>query len=116
MVIVSPFAGRLADKIDPGNVSIIGMVLTTIGVALMTLINFDNAPYLGALSLIIFGAGIGLFYSSNTKMVMSSVDKKYFGVASATLSNLRSVGQIFGMGIVMIIISSILGNAANYTI
>ena len=111
MVIVSPFAGRLADKIDPGNVSIIGMVLTTIGVALMTLINFDNAPYLGALSLIIFGAGIGLFYSSNTKMVMSSVDKKYFGVASATLSNMRSVGQIFGMGIVLIIISSILGNA-----
>ena len=111
MVIVSPFAGRLADKIDPGNVSIIGMVLTTIGVALMTLINFDNAPYLGALSLIIFGAGIGLFYSSNTKMVMSAVDKKYFGVASATLSNMRSVGQIFGMGIVLIIISSILGNA-----
>ena len=111
MVIVSPFAGRLADKIDSGNVSTVGMVLTTIGVALMTLINFDNAPYLGALSLIIFGAGIGLFYSSNTKMVMSSVDKKYFGVASATLSNMRSIGQIFGMGIVMTIISSILGNA-----
>jgi hypothetical protein len=44
-------------------------------------------------------------------MVMSAVDKKYLGVASATLSNMRSVGQIFGMGIVLIIISSILGNA-----
>jgi MFS family permease len=111
MVLVSPFAGRLSDKIDPQNVSTIGMVLTTIGVALMTLINFDNAAYLGGVSLIIFGAGIGLFYSPNTKVVMSSVDKKYFGVASATLSNVRSLGQIFGMGIVMIIISTILGNA-----
>ncbi len=111
MVIVSPFAGRLADKIDPGNVSTIGMLITTIGVALMTLINFGNASYLGAISLIIFGTGIGLFYSSNTKMVMSSVDKKYFGVASATLSNMRSIGQIFAMGIVMIIISTIIGNA-----
>ncbi len=110
MVIVSPFAGRLSDKIDPGNVSTVGMVLTTIGLALMTLINFENALYLGVLSLIIFGAGMGLFYSSNTKMVMSSVDKKYFGVASATLSNMRSMGQIFGMGIVMIVISTILGN------
>jgi EmrB/QacA subfamily drug resistance transporter len=110
MIIVSPFAGRLSDKIDPGSVSTVGMVLTTIGVALMTLITFENALYLGGFALIIFGAGIGLFYSSNTKMVMSSVDKKYFGVASATLSNVRSMGQIFGMGIVMIIISTILGN------
>jgi len=111
MILVSPFAGRLSDKIDPGSVSTAGMVLTTMGVALMTLINFENALYLGGFSLIIFGAGIGLFYSSNTKMVMSAVDKKYFGVASATLSDMRSMGQIFGMGIVMIFISSILGNA-----
>lgn len=110
MVLVSPFAGRLSDKIDPGNVSTVGMVLTTIGVALMTLINFENAPYVGGVSLIIFGAGIGLFYSSNTKVVMSSVDKKYFGVASATLSDMRSMGQIFGMGIVLILISAVLGN------
>lgn len=110
MILVSPFTGRLSDKIDPGSVSTVGMVLTTIGVALMTLINFDNALYLGGFSLIIFGSGIGLFYSSNTKLVMSAVDKKYFGVASATLSDMRSMGQIFGMGIVMIIISTILGN------
>lgn len=110
MVIVSPFAGRLSDKTDPRNVSTAGIVLTTIGVALMTLIDYDNAIYLGGASLIIFGAGMGLFYSSNTKVVLSSVDKKYFGVASATLSNMRSMGQIFGMGIVTLITSSILGN------
>jgi len=111
MVIVSPYAGRLSDKIDPRNVSAAGMVLTTVGVVLMALINYDNATYLGGLSLIIFGAGIGLFYSSNTKVVMSAVDNKYFGIASATLSNVRSMGQIFGMGIVTLIISAILGNA-----
>ena len=110
MILITPFAGRLSDKIDPGSVSTGGMVLTTLGVVLMTLITFENALYLGGFSLIVFGAGIGLFYSSNTKMVMSAVDKKYFGVASATLSNMRSMGQIFGMGIVMIVISSFLGN------
>jgi len=111
MVIVSPFAGRLSDKIDPRNVSTAGMILTTIGVALMTLINYNNATAIGGISLIIFGAGIGLFYASNTKVVLSAVDKKYFGVASATLSNARSLGQIFGMGIVTLVISAILGNA-----
>ncbi|MGZ7135818.1 MAG: MFS transporter [Methanobacterium sp.] len=111
MVIVSPFAGRLSDRINPGHVSTAGMVITTIGVALMTLINFENAPYLGGSALVIFGTGVGLFYASNTKVVMDAVDKKYFGVASATLSNVRSMGQIFGLSIVMLIISTILGNA-----
>jgi len=111
MVLISPFAGRLSDKIDPANVSTVGMVLTTIGVALMTLINFQNALYLGGISLIIFGAGIGLFYASNTKVVLSAVDKNYFGVASATLSNMRSIGQIFGMSIVTLFIAAILGDA-----
>jgi len=111
MVIASPFAGRLSDKIDPRNVSTAGMIITTIGVALMALINYDNATYIGGLSLIIFGAGIGLFYASNTKVVMDAVDKKYFGIASATLSNARSLGQIFGMGIVTLVISAVLGNA-----
>jgi EmrB/QacA subfamily drug resistance transporter len=110
MVLVSPFAGRLSDKIAPENVSTAGMVLTTLGVALMTLITFENALYLGGCSLIIFGAGIGLFYSSNTKVVLSAVEKKYFGIASATLSDARSMGQIFGMGIIMIIISMIMGD------
>lgn len=118
MVLVSPFAGKLADKIAPENVSTAGMVITTIGVALMTLINFHNAHYLGIISLIIFGGGIGLFYASNTKVVLSSVDKTYFGVASATLSNSRSLGQIFGLGIVSLVISAIMGQAqivpANY--
>jgi EmrB/QacA subfamily drug resistance transporter len=118
MVLVSPFAGKLADRMDPSNVSTIGMFVTTIGVALMTLINFDNATLLGVVSLMIFGAGIGLVYSPNTKVVMSSVDRKFFGVASATLSDVRSLGQIFAMGIVMIIISTIIGNVditpANY--
>lgn len=110
MVLVSPFAGRLSDRIDPENVSTVGMVLTTAEVALMTLISDENANHLDILSLIIFGAGIGLFYSPNTKLVISAVSKKHFGVASATLSNIRSMGQIFGTGIVMLIISTFMGN------
>ncbi len=111
MVLVSPYAGRLSDKIAPENISTAGMIFTTVGVALMTLINFGNALYLGLISLIVFGAGIGLFYASNTKVVISAVDKKFFGVAGATLSNSRSMGQIFGMGIVTLVISAILGDA-----
>ena len=60
-------------------------------------------------SFIVFGLGNGLFFPSNTKSVISSVDKKYLGVASAVLSNIRGMGQVFGMGIVLLVISKFLG-------
>jgi hypothetical protein len=41
---------------------------------------------------------------------MSSVDKKYYGQASATIGTMRLTGQAFSMGIAMMAISLHLGN------
>jgi hypothetical protein len=41
---------------------------------------------------------------------MSSVDKKYFGQASATIGTMRLTGQAFSMGIAMMAISLNVGN------
>lgn len=118
MIIVSPLAGRLADRIEPTTLTTAGMILTTIGLAIMTVINENTNLIVEIGSILIFGCGIGLFYSPNTKAVVSSVEKRYFGVATATLSNMRSMGQIFGMGIAMLMISLFIGNVeispANY--
>jgi hypothetical protein len=41
---------------------------------------------------------------------MSSVDKKYYGQASATVGTMRLTGQAFSMGIAMMAISLNVGN------
>jgi nitrate/nitrite transporter NarK len=83
MIVVSPLAGRLADRIDSATVTTAGMIVTTIGLAIMTALNKNSSLLVGIGSIIIFGCGIGLFYSPNTKTVVSSVEKKYYGVATA---------------------------------
>jgi len=40
---------------------------------------------------------------------MSSVDKRFYGVASATLGTMRMIGQMFSMGIAMLIFSIYIG-------
>jgi hypothetical protein len=40
---------------------------------------------------------------------MSSVEKRFYGVASATLGTMRLTGQMFSMGITMMIFSIFLG-------
>lgn len=60
-------------------------------------------------SLAVLGLGFALFSSPNTNAVMSSVEKKSYGVASGTLGTMRQTGMMFSMGLVMILFSMIIG-------
>jgi hypothetical protein len=41
---------------------------------------------------------------------MSSVDKKYLGVASAVVGTMRLIGQMLSMGVVMLVFALIFGS------
>ena len=109
MAVVSPFAGRLSDRVLPGTIASFGMGLTSLG--LVALIFVRDATSLAVLAgiLIILGAGLGFFSSPNTNAVMGSVIRKNYGVASSTLGTMRLVGQAMSMGIAMMIIAVFIG-------
>ncbi|VVB85986.1 Putative multidrug resistance protein MdtD [uncultured archaeon] len=110
MAFFSPFAGRLSDKIEPRIVASAGMAFTTIGLILLSFLNDSTAVEYIIASLIILGFGFALFSSPNTNAVMSSVEKKFYGVASATLGTMRLTGQMLSMGIATLIVAVYLGN------
>ena len=109
MTVLSPLAGRLSDKIEPRIVSSIGMALSFVGLSLLGFIS-DNTtlPYIIGI-LIILGFGFALFSSPNTNAIMSSVEKKFYGVASGILGTMRLTGQMLSMGIVMILLAVYMG-------
>ena len=107
--IFSPLAGRLSDKIEPRIVASAGMGLTVLGLLLLTFLNTKTSLVLIVSSLIILGLGFALFSSPNTNAVMSSVEKRFYGVASATLATTRQIGMMLSMGIVMLIFAIYIG-------
>jgi len=111
MACFSPIAGRLSDKIEPRIVASIGMAFTTIGLFLFSFLNERTTLYFIVASLIIIGFGFALFSSPNTNAVMSSVERKFYGVASATLGTMRLTGQMLSMGLATMIIAIYIGNA-----
>ena len=85
------------------------MFFTAVGILLLVFLEETTTlPYI-VMSLIVLGFGFSLFSSPNANSVMGSVEKKFFGVASAILSTMRQGGQVLNMGIVTIIFSIYIG-------
>ena len=50
-----------------------------------------------------------MFASPNTNAIMSSVEKRYYGVASGMNGTMRLLGQMLSMGIAMMLFALIIG-------
>ncbi len=84
----SPFAGKLSDKIEPRIISSIGMAFSVIGLFLMIFLNTETSVKFIVFNLMLLGLGFALFSSPNTNTIMSSVEKRYLGVASGLLGTM----------------------------
>jgi MFS family permease len=99
------FAGRRSDKKNPAFLATLGMIFTTLGLFGLAFIGEQTSIWFIIFLLALLGLGFGLFSSPNTKIIMGSVDKKFFGQASATIGTMRLTGQAMSMGIAMMLIS-----------
>jgi EmrB/QacA subfamily drug resistance transporter len=110
MVVCSPFAGRVSDRIEPRIVASMGMAVTAVALFLLAFLHADTVLNVIVANLILLGLGFALFSSPNTNAVMSSVEKRFYGVASGTLGTMRLTGQMFSMGIAILILAVHLGH------
>ena len=107
--IFSPLAGRLSDRIAPQILASAGMALTTIGLILLTFLSQNTAIGFILVSLMVLGLGFAFFSSPNTNAIMSAVESRTYGVASATLATMRQVGMMLSMGIAMFLFTIYIG-------
>jgi EmrB/QacA subfamily drug resistance transporter len=108
--IVSFYAGRLSDKLNPSKLATAGMAVIAVGLVGLIFVEQNTSLLLIVMLLFLLGFGFGLFSSPNSTVIMSSVDKKYYGQASATMGTMRLAGQAFSMGIATMAISLSTGN------
>jgi len=109
MTIFSPWAGRLSDRIEPRIISSAGMAVSSIGLVLLGFISSETSLLVLILILMLLGFGFALFSSPNSNSIMSSVERKHLGIASATLGTMRMIGQMLSMGIAMMLFSFFIG-------
>jgi predicted MFS family arabinose efflux permease len=98
-VILSPLAGRLADRISPARMCAAGMGLGA--VACLLFASTMSSPGLAgtALFLAVLAVAYALFMAANAKEVLGAAPTEHEGAASAVFGTLYTLGLLLGVGI-----------------
>lgn len=110
--VFSPFAGRLSDRVEPRIVASLGMAVTTVGLFFFAFLSENTPLSFIIINLALLGIGFAFFASPNNNAIMSSVEKKEYGVASAVLGTMRLLGQSFSMALMTLVSTIYLGKVS----
>jgi EmrB/QacA subfamily drug resistance transporter len=106
---LSPLAGRLSDKIEPRILASLGMAIAAFCLFILASFTDGTSLVFIILTLGLFGIGFALFSSPNMNAIMSSVEDRLHGVASSMVATVRTLGQMFSMGIAMLTFALFMG-------
>ncbi|MBW2248669.1 MAG: MFS transporter [Deltaproteobacteria bacterium] len=107
---LSPFFGRLADRVSPAGLATAGMALCTLSLGLVSRVHAGTPLPVIMGMLALMGVGFGLFSSPNTTTVMGSVPPKSYGIASSFLATMRTMGMLCSMTIITLVFKHIMGD------
>jgi MFS family permease len=106
MLIASPPAGAFADRYGSRGLAALGMLVTAVGLALMTTLDADTAYLPSAIMLALVGIGSGMFNSPNTAAMMGAVPSHRRGVAAATRVLMQNSGAVISIAFVMAVVTN----------
>lgn len=108
--VLSPWIGRLAERVSPAGLATAGMAVCAVGLGLASQIRAVTPIHLIAGMLALMGVGFSLFSSPNTTTVMDSVPPKSYGVASSFLATMRTIGMLCSMTIITLVFRHFMGD------
>lgn len=108
--LVSPFTGRLSDRLPVHLMAGSGALFVAAGLLLASTLDAGSGQGTVIAVLAVVGLGIGLFAAPNMAGVMSGVAPQRYGVASALTGQTRTLGMTCGMVLITLVISHFVGN------
>ena len=97
--IISPFSGRLSDRVGTWVLITAGLAIVAAGTALMLLWNSDMTIAGMLPPLMVVGVGMGLFAAPMQSTIMGSTPRAQLGTASAMVATTRQIGGSLGLAI-----------------
>ena len=91
-------------------ITIIGAMIMTVGVFLLTLMTASTSLLVAAIYMVIAGLGLGSFFSILTLAAQNSLPRARLGVGTGAVRYLGQLGSVLGVAIVATVVNQTLAN------
>lgn len=98
--VISPYAGKLADRMGAEKICTTGTVLMIIGYLLMGTIQSSESIGILLSAMVLMGVGSGLFFSPNNSLIMTNAPPERQAMASGLIGTFRQTGYAVGFAII----------------
>lgn len=105
----SPIAGKMADKMHPEYIVIVGIIVSTMSIIGIAFLDSDSSLYYASFILFLAGTGISIFSAPCMLSALRDVQAKDISVASSLMGTGRSMGMLFTQLVISLTISHYLG-------
>ncbi len=96
-MIVAPFAGRMADRLGGKYILLCGLLLFSLGMALVDWLAGPDSTWLTFLGpFVVGGIGMGCVFAPSTTIAMRDIGRHAAGAASGVLNTTRQLGGVIG--------------------
>ncbi|MFC4651371.1 MFS transporter [Lactococcus nasutitermitis] len=102
MLITSPIAGVLSDKYDKELITFVGISGIIVAMICYLFIGDGTSILFVIIALAVHGGAAGVFQSPNNALVMSTVERKYLGIAGSVNSLGRNIAFALGTSLATI--------------
>jgi MFS family permease len=109
MAVLTPFTGRLSDRVGTRVLSVTGMVLIAAGMVVMSTVTAHTPGWRIVVALAVLGAGTASFSVPNMSAVMGAAPRTQLSLASGFMATMRFCGQGFSVALLGAIAASRLG-------
>lgn len=89
--------GRLAGRVGPRRMIVIGSVLQILGFAGILIADAEAPYYVLSIALLMLGLGGGLRTPASATLMMTLVEKRHSGIGAGVLNSARQVGSAMGV-------------------
>ena len=106
IILVSPFAGRLSDRLGPRALMVPGLLLLTVSLVLFSIQDESSTFWSLLPALVVGGFGMALSMAPTTSAAMHAVPVYKAGVGAAVINSMRQVGGSIGIAVLGAIIAT----------
>jgi len=114
LAVVAPLSGYLSDKIGSEVLTLIGLLVTSIGLALMITLSQYSSIVLLVVFIGVTTLGNAMFQSPNNSLIMSTVPKHKLGIAGSINGLVRNLGMTAGVSLSTTLLYSMMSQKVGY--